>query len=62
LEFVVGVDGHPEEESVRVIESSNRAFERSARNAVMGSVYRPGRMRGEPVRVLVRQPINFTIT
>jgi protein TonB len=62
LEFVVGVDGHPEEESLRVIESSNRAFERAARNAVLGSVYRPGRMRGSAVRVLVRQPINFTIT
>lgn len=61
IEVVIGVDGHPEPESLRIIESSNRAFERSARNAVLGSVYRPGRMRGQPVRVLVRQPIQFTI-
>jgi len=61
FELVVGVDGHPEEETLKVIESSNRAFERNARAAVLGSVYRPGRMRGMPVRVLIRQPITFTI-
>jgi len=61
VEVVIGVDGHPEPDSFRIIESSNRAFERSARNAVLGSVYRPGRMRGQPVRVLVRQPIQFNI-
>ena len=61
LEVVIGVDGHPEPESLRIIESSNRAFERSARTVVLGSVYRPGRMRGQPVRVLVRQPLQFEI-
>lgn len=62
IEVVIGVDGHPEPESLRIVESSNKAFERSARDAVLGSVYRPGRMRGQPVRVLVRQPIQFNIT
>ncbi len=60
-EVVIGIDGHPERDSFRIIESSNRAFERAARNAVLGSVYRPGRMRGQPVRVLVRQPLQFNI-
>lgn len=60
-EVVIGIDGHPEPDSFRIIESSNRAFERSARNAILGSVYRPGRMRGQPVRVLVRQPVQFNI-
>jgi periplasmic protein TonB len=62
IEFVVGVDGHPEPESFRVIESANKAFERPAREAILASVYRPGRMRGQPVRVLVRQPVTFAIT
>jgi protein TonB len=62
IEVVIGTDGHPEPETLRVIESTNKAFERSARDAVLGAVYRPGRMRGQAVRVLVRQPIVFSIT
>lgn len=61
VEVVIGINGHPEPETLRVIESSNKAFERPARELVLGSVYRPGRMRGQAVRVLVRQPIEFTI-
>lgn len=60
-EVVIGIDGHPESESLRLIESSNKAFERPARDVVLGCVFRPGRMRGQPVRVLVRQPIAFQI-
>ena len=60
-EFVVGVNGHPEADSFKLIESSQKAFERPAKDLIMGSVYRPGRMRGQPVRVLVRQPVSFTI-
>ena len=61
FEVIIGVDGHPEPESLRVISSSNKAFERPARDLILGSVFRPGRMRGQPVRVLVRQPIAFQI-
>lgn len=60
-EVVIGVDGHPEPESLRLISSTNKAFEKPARDVILGSVYRPGRMRGQPVRVLVRQPIAFQI-
>jgi len=60
-EVVIGIDGHPEPESLRLISSSNKAFERPARDLILGSVFRPGRMRGQPVRVLVRQPIGFQI-
>jgi TonB family protein len=61
IEVVIGVDGHPEPETFRIVESTNKAFERPARDAVLGSVYRPGRMRGQAVRVLVRQPVVFNI-
>lgn len=61
IEVVIGIDGHPEPESLRIVSSSNKAFERPARDVVLGSVFRPGRMRGQPVRVLVRQPIAFQI-
>ncbi len=61
VEFIIGADGHPESESVRIISTTNRAFDRSARDVVLGSIYRPGRVRGQAVRVLVRQPISYTI-
>ena len=61
VEVVVGLDGRPEPRSFKIIESSDRAFEQSARDAVLGSSYQPGRMRGQVVRVLVRQPIQYTI-
>jgi TonB family protein len=60
-EVVIGVDGHPEGESLRLVESSNKAFNSPARDVVLGCVFRPGRMRGQPVRVLVRQPVTFSI-
>jgi outer membrane biosynthesis protein TonB len=60
-EVVIGVDGHPEPETLKLIESSQGAFERPAREVILGSVYRPGRMRGQPVRVLIRQPVTFKI-
>lgn len=60
-EFVVGTDGHPEHDTFKVISSTNRAFERPARDAILNSVYRPGRMRGTPVRVLVRQTVRFRL-
>jgi TonB family protein len=59
IEVVIGIDGHPEPDSFRIIESTNKQFERAAKDAVMSSLYRPGRMRGQAVRVLVRQPVNF---
>jgi protein TonB len=61
IEVIIGIDGHPEPGSFRVIESSNKAFEKAARDMVLASLYRPGRMRGQAVRVLVRQPVNFSL-
>jgi TonB family protein len=61
IEVVIGVDGHPEPETLRIVSSTNKAFEKPARDVLLGSVFRPGRMRGQAVRVLVRQPVVFAI-
>jgi protein TonB len=61
FEFVVDTTGHPEQNSFKVISTSHREFSVAAQAAVMRTVYRPGKMRGHPVRVLVRQPVSFTI-
>src|SRR5262249_14512041 len=52
IEVVIDTLGQAEPASVRIVQSSNRAFDISAREAVLRTVYRPGRVRGRAVRVL----------
>ena len=61
VEVIIDTTGHAEPTSLRIIQSTNKAFELSAKDAVLKSLYRPGRVRGQAVRVLVQVPISFTI-
>jgi protein TonB len=61
IEVIIDTTGRAEPGSLRVVQSTNKAFELSARDAVLKSMYRPGRVRGQAVRVLVQVPISFTI-
>jgi TonB family protein len=59
VEFVVDTAGRCEPASVRVVSSTNPAFEASARTGVCEATYRPGRVRGKVVRQLVQQKVAF---
>jgi len=61
FEMVIDTTGHPEVNSFRVVSSSHSQFASAAKDAILRTVYRPGRMRGHAVRVLVHQPISFKI-
>jgi protein TonB len=61
LEFVIDTTGRVEESSIKINQSTNRAFEGPARDVIRRSLYRPGRVRGQAVRVLVQQSISFSI-
>lgn len=61
LEFVVDTSGVAEMESMKVIRAPERAFEGPAINMIQGSRFRPGRVRGQKVRVLVRMDIVFSL-
>ena len=61
IEVIIDTTGRAEPNSLRVVQSTNKAFEISARDAVLKSMYRPGRVRGQAVRVLVQVPISFSI-
>ena len=61
LEFVIDTAGRVEQETIKILQSTNRAFEGPARDVVRRSVFRPGRVRGQAVRVLVQQQIGFSI-
>ena len=58
---LIDTSGHVEEETIKVLQSTNRAFDGPAKDVIRRSVYRPGRVRGQAVRVLVSQQIGFTI-
>jgi hypothetical protein len=57
LEFVVDTTGRPEPRSLRVLESSSLPGAATAVRVLAGCRYQPGMIGGQPVRVLVRQPI-----
>jgi len=61
LEAVIDTLGHSEPGSIRVVSSTNRAFESAARDALRRALFRAGRVKGQRVRVLVRQPLRFQL-
>jgi protein TonB len=61
VEAIVDTTGRAEPGSIRVIQSANALFNPPALDVIARAVYRPGRVNGEPVRVLVNVPVNFSI-
>jgi TonB family protein len=59
LQFVIGVDGRAEPASIRYIDGHYREFAEAARDAVLGTTFKPGRSGGCPVRQLVELPVSF---
>lgn len=63
LQFIVNVDGHADVENIKVISSTHKAFEEPAKSGILspGCTFRPGKSRGQPVRVLVQQAVSFKV-
>ena len=62
LEVVVDTLGRVEPRSVSIVASPDPGFAVSARDYVLRALFRPARVHGRPVRVLVRLPIDFALT
>jgi len=60
MEFIVGANGKVEPASVRVISSTAKVFEAPAKAMILKSVFKPGMLAGQPVRVKVQQGVSFT--
>ncbi len=60
LDFIVDTVGRVKRNSVKVINSTNKAFEKPALDALGTAVFSAGKVHGQPVQVLVRQAISFT--
>jgi protein TonB len=61
MQFVVNLDGRVDAATFKVLNSSHKAFEEPARTAMMRCTFKPGKSRGQPVRVLVQQALSFKV-
>jgi TonB family protein len=61
VQAIIDTTGRVEPPSVKVIQSPNPGFDQSAKSIVLKSLYRPARVYGKAVRVLIQVPIDFKI-
>lgn len=62
VQAVIDTLGRAEPGSVTVIATPHLGFVAAARHYMLGAVFRPARVQGHPVRVLVQVPIAFMLT
>ena len=53
--------GRAEPNSVKVLQSPNPGFDQSAKSYVLNALFRPARVHGRAVRVLIRIPVDFKL-
>ncbi len=61
MQGVVDTSGRIERQSVEVIQSTQRAFDGPALQLLRRCIFRPGRVRGQAVRVLIQLPVQFSL-
>lgn len=61
VQAIVDTSGRAEPQSVKVIQSPNPGFDQPAKNYVLRALFRPARVHGRAVRVLINLPIDFKI-
>ena len=62
VEFVVGPDGKVESNSIEVIAASPPSLSDAAKRAVEKFTFKPGQVKGQPVRVRVALPLVYKAT
>ncbi|PYO90128.1 MAG: hypothetical protein DMD58_07635 [Gemmatimonadetes bacterium] len=61
LQAIIDTMGRAEPASVKVISSPNPGFDESAKQWILRTLFRPGRVHGRAVRVLINLPCDFKI-
>src|SRR6266536_281414 len=61
VQAVIDTLGRAEPASLKVIARPNTAFDESARAYVLHAVFRPARVKGRAVRVLINVPVDYRI-
>lgn len=62
LQAIVDTSGQVEIHSLKVIRSTYAQFSDAALNVLRRTRFRPARINGRPVRVLIQVPVNFMLT
>jgi len=62
VQAVIDTLGRAELNSVKILQSPNPGFDQSARQYVLKALFRPARVHGRAVRVLINIPIDYKIT
>jgi outer membrane biosynthesis protein TonB len=61
VQAIIGTLGRAEAGSVKVLQSPNPGFDQSAKNYMLKTLFRPARVHGRAVRVLVQLPIDYRL-
>src|SRR2546426_3521367 len=61
VQAIIDTTGRAEPASLKIIQSPNPGFDQPAKNYVLRALFRPARVHGRAVRVLVNLPIDFKI-
>jgi len=61
LTAIVGLDGNIEQGSVEVTSSTDERFDHFAARLLQRTVFRPGEVSGQPVRVRIEMPVQFSL-
>ncbi|SRR6266545_3039823 len=61
VQAIIDTTGRAEPQSVKIIQSPNPGLDQPAKNYILRALFRPGRVHGRAVRVLLNLPIDFKI-
>jgi TonB family protein len=61
VQAIIDTMGRVEPNSIRIAQTANPGFNESAKQTVLKSLFRPARVYGKAVRVLIQIPITYTI-
>lgn len=61
LRCILGPDGRVDPGTVQVVSAADVGFISAAREALLGARFRPAKVGGQPVRVVITVPIDFKI-
>ncbi|HKR55775.1 MAG TPA: energy transducer TonB [Gemmatimonadales bacterium] len=62
VQAVVDTSGRVEPNSLKIVTSANPGFDANAKQTILKTLFRPARVYGHAVRVLIQIPVNFTLT
>jgi protein TonB len=61
VQAIIDTLGRAEPNSVKILQSPNPGFDQPAKTYVLKALFRPARVHGRAVRVLINLPIDFRI-